>query len=145
MKGNDIMKKAAVLIAALMLLSGCGTKEDKSSIVDSSPSPEVQTEAPIVQLDNDSAGALQDGERLYSNGDIFILVDIDENISAPGEKAGELMVNGDKNDSYDISLNENGGYVFGQSAVPIEMNGDKIVIDSGNLSGEYVMVETSSN
>ena len=47
------------------------------------------------------------------------------------------MVNGDKNDSYDISLNENGGYVFGQSAGPIEMNGDKIVIDSGNLSGEY--------
>ena len=145
MKGNDIMKKAAVLIAALMLLSGCGTKEDKSSIVDSSPSPEVQTEAPIVQLDNDSADTLQDGERLYSNGDIFILVDIDENISAPGEKAGELMVNGDKNDSYDISLNENGVYTFGQNAVPIEMNGDKIVIDSGNLSGEYVMVETSSN
>ncbi len=145
MKGNDIMKKAAVLIAALMLLSGCGTKEDKSSIVDSSPSPEVQTEAPIVQLDNDSADTLQDGERLYSNGDIFILVDIDENISAPGEKAGELMVNGDKNDSYDISLNENGGYVFGQNAVPIEMNGDKIMIDSGNLSGEYVMVETSQD
>lgn len=145
MKGNDIMKKAAVLIAALMLLSGCGTKEDTSSIVDSSPSPEVQTEAPIVQLDNDSADTLQDGERLYSNGDIFILVDIDENISAPGEKAGELMVNGDKNDSYDISLNENGGYVFGQNAVPIEMNGDKIMIDSGNLSGEYVMVETSQD
>lgn len=145
MKGNDIMKKAAVLIAALMLLSGCGTKEDTSSIVDSSPSPEVQTEAPIVQLDNDSADTLQDGERLYSNGDIFILVDIDENISAPGEKAGELMVNGDKNDSYDISLNENGGYVFGQNAVPIEMNGDKIMIDSGNLSGEYVMMDTSQN
>ena len=85
MKGNDIMKKAAVLIAALMLLSGCGTKEDKSSIVDSSPSPEMQTEAPIVQLDNDSADTLQDGERLYSNGDIFLLVDIDENISAPGK------------------------------------------------------------
>lgn len=145
MKGNDIMKKAAVLIAALMLLSGCGTKEDTSSIVDSSPSPEVQTEAPIVQLDNDSADTLQDGERLYSNGDIFILVDIDENISAPGEKAGELMVNGDKNDSYDISLNENGVYTFGQNAVPIEMNGDKIVIDSGNLSGEYVMMDTSQN
>lgn len=139
------MKKAAVLIAALMLLSGCGTKEDTSSIVDSSPSPEVQTEAPIVQLDNDSADTLQDGERLYSNGDIFILVDIDENISAPGEKAGELMVNGDKNDSYDISLNENGVYTFGQNAVPIEMNGDKIVIDSGNLSGEYVMMDTSQN
>lgn len=145
MKGNDIMKKAAVLIAALMLLSGCGTKEDTSSIVDSSPSPEVQTEAPIVQLDNDSADTLQDGERLYSNGDIFILVDIDENISAPGEKAGELMVNGDKNDSYDISLNENGVYTFGQNAVPIEMNGDKIVIDSGNLSGEYVMMDTSQD
>ena len=145
MKGNDIMKKAAVLIAALMLLSGCGTKEDTSSIVDSSPSPEMQTEAPIVQLDNDSADTLQDGERLYSNGDIFILVDIDENISAPGEKAGELMVNGDKNDSYDISLNENGVYTFGQNAVPIEMNGDKIVIDSGNLSGEYVMMDTSQN
>lgn len=145
MKGNDIMKKAAVLIAALMLLSGCGTKEDTSSIVDSSPSPEVQTEAPIVQLDNDSADTLQDGERLYSNGDIFLLVDIDENISAPGEKAGELMVNGDKNDSYDISLNENGVYTFGQNAVPIEMNGDKIVIDSGNLSGEYVMMDTSQN
>lgn len=145
MKGNDIMKKAAVLIAALMLLSGCGTKEDTSSIVDSSPSPEVQTEAPIVQLDNDSADTLQDGERLYSNGDIFILVDIDENISAPGGKAGELMVNGDKNDSYDISLNENGVYTFGQNAVPIEMNGDKIVIDSGNLSGEYVMMDTSQD